>query len=67
MTQNQIQEIARKQAQTKKNGAMFLALAGTVLVMISCYGIIFTNNINYMVVLIVGFLVAMIGFIGSKE
>jgi predicted CDP-diglyceride synthetase/phosphatidate cytidylyltransferase len=67
MTQNQIQEIARKQAQTKKNGAMFLALAGTVLVMIACYGITFTNNINYMVVLIVGFLVAMIGFIGSKE
>jgi predicted CDP-diglyceride synthetase/phosphatidate cytidylyltransferase len=67
MTQNQIQEIARKQAQTKKNGAMFLAIAGTVLVMIACYGITFTNNINYMVVLIVGFLVAMIGFIGSKE
>jgi len=67
MTQNQIQEIARKQAQTKKNGAMFLALAGTVLVMIACYGITFTNNINYMVVLIIGFLVAMIGFIGSKE
>jgi hypothetical protein len=35
--------------------------------MIACYGITFTNNINYMVVLIVGFLVAMIGFIGSKE
>ena len=67
MTQNQIQEIARKQAQTKKNGAMFLALAGTVLVMVACYGITFTNNINYMVVLIVGFIVAMFGFIGSKE
>ena len=67
MTQFQIQEIARKQAQTKKNGASFLAIAGTVLVTIACYGITFTNNIDYAVVLIVGFLVAMIGFIGLKR
>jgi hypothetical protein len=67
MTQNQIQEIARKQAQTKKNGAMFLALAGTVLVLIACYGITFTNNIDYVVVLVFGFIVAMFGFVNSKE
>jgi predicted CDP-diglyceride synthetase/phosphatidate cytidylyltransferase len=66
MTQNQIQEIARKQAKTVKNGAAFLTISGTVLIMIACYGITFTNNIDYAVVLIVGFLVAMIGFIGSK-
>lgn len=67
LNQDQIQEIARKQAQTKKNGATFLSIAGTILVLIACYGITFTNNIDYAVVLIVGFLVAMIGFIGSKE
>ena len=67
LNQDQIQEIARKQAQTKKNGASFLAIAGTVLVMIACYGITFTNNIDYAVVLVFGFLIAMFGFINSKE
>ena len=67
LNQDQIQEIARKQAQTKKNGATFLALAGTALVTIACYGMMFTNNIDYAVVLVFGFIVAMFGFINSKE
>jgi len=67
MTQAQIQEIARKQAQTKKNGAAILAILGTMLVMIACYGMVFTNNIDYVVVLIFGFIVAMFGFVSSKE
>lgn len=67
LTQDQIQEIVRKQAQTKKNGAAVLAILGTILVMIACYGITFTNNIDYAVVLIFGFIVAMFGFINSKE
>lgn len=67
LNQDQIQEIARKQAQTKKNGASFLAIAGTVLVMIACYGITFTNNVDYAVVLVFGFLIAMFGFVNSKE
>jgi hypothetical protein len=67
LTQDQIQEITRKQAQTKKNGASFLAIAGTALVLIACYGITFTNNVDYAVLLVFGFAVAMFGFIGSKE
>jgi len=67
LNQDQIQEIARKQAQTKKNGASFLSIAGTALVLIACYGITFTNNIDYAVILVFGFAVAMFGFIGSKE
>lgn len=67
LSQNQIQEIARKQAQTKKNGAAVLAILGTILVLIACYGITFTNNIDYAVVLVFGFLIAMFGFINSKE
>ena len=67
MTQAQIQEIARKQAQTKKNGAAILAILGTMLVMIACYGMVFTNDIDYVVVLIFGFIVAMFGFVSSKE
>ncbi len=66
LNQNQLQEIARKQAQTKKNGATFLSIAGTILVMIACYGFTFENNIDYMIVLIFGFAVAMIGFTNSK-
>lgn len=67
MTQAQIQEIARKQAQTKKNGAAILAILGTILVMIACYGITFTNDMDYVVVLVFGFIVAMFGFVSSKE
>ena len=67
MTQAQIQEIARKQTQTKKNGAAILAILGTMLVMIACYGITFTNDVDYVVVLIFGFIVAMFGFVSSKE
>jgi hypothetical protein len=58
---------AEKQAKTKKNGASFLSIAGTILVMIACYGITFTNNIDYAVVLVFGFIVAMFGFVSSKE
>jgi hypothetical protein len=58
---------AEKQIKTKKNGASFLTIAGTLLVMIACYGMVFTNNINYVIVLIFGFMVAMFGFINSKE
>jgi hypothetical protein len=58
---------AEKQAKTKKNGASFLSIAGTILVMIACYGITFTNNIDYVVVLVFGFIVAMFGFVNSKE
>jgi hypothetical protein len=67
MTQAQIQEIARKQAQTKKNGAAILAILGTMLVMIACYGMVFTNDMDYVVVLVFGFLIAMFGFVSSKE
>jgi hypothetical protein len=67
LNQDQIQEIVRKQAQTKKNGAAILAILGTILVMIACYGITFTNDMDYVVVLIFGFLIAMFGFVNSKE
>jgi hypothetical protein len=67
MTQDQIQEIARKQAKTKKNGAAILAILGTLLVMVACYGMVSTNDIGYMVFLIFGFIVAMFGFVNSKQ
>lgn len=67
LNQNQLQEIARKQAQTKQNGALILSGLGTTLVAIACYGMMFTNNIDYVVVLIFGFLVAMFGFVSLKE
>lgn len=58
---------AEQQAKTKKNGAAILAILGTMLVMIACYGMVFTNDMDYVVVLVFGFLVAMFGFVNSKE
>jgi hypothetical protein len=58
---------AEKQAKTKKNGATFLTLAGTTLVIVACYGITFTNNVDYAVLLVFGFAVAMFGFMGLKD
>jgi hypothetical protein len=58
---------AEKQAKTKKNGATFLTLAGTILVIVACYGITFTNNVDYAVLLVFGFAVAMFGFMGLKD
>jgi hypothetical protein len=58
---------AEKQVKTKKNGAAILAILGTLLVMVACYGMVFTNDMDYIVVLVFGFLVAMFGFINSKE
>ena len=58
---------AEKQVKTKKNGAAILAILGTLLVMVACYGMVFTNDIDYVVVLVFGFLVAMFGFVNSKE
>ena len=58
---------AEKQIKTKKNGAAILAILGTLLVMVACYGMVFTNDMDYVVVLVFGFLVAMFGFVNSKE
>jgi len=58
---------AEKQVKTKKNGAAILAILGTLLVMVACYGMVFTNDTDYVVVLVFGFLVAMFGFVNSKE
>ena len=58
---------AEQQAKTKKNSAAILAILGTMLVMIACYGMIITNDVDYIIVLVVGFLVAMFGFVNSKE
>jgi hypothetical protein len=58
---------AEQQTKTKKNGAAILAILGTMLVMVACYGMVFTNDVDYVVVLIFGFIVAMFGFVNSKE
>jgi hypothetical protein len=58
---------AEQQAKTKKNGAAILAILGTILVMIACYGITFTNDMDYVVVLVFGFIIAMFGFVNSKQ
>ena len=67
MTQDQIKKIAQRQAELKKEGAIFLSFSGTVIVMASCFGFIDTNNPDCVIGLIFGFAIAMIGFIGLKE
>ena len=67
MTQDQIKKIAQRQAELKKEGAIFLSFSGTVIVMASCFGFIDTNNPDCVIGLIFGFAIAMIGFIGVKK
>jgi hypothetical protein len=58
---------AEKQAKTLKNGVAILAILGTMLVMVACYGMVFTNDTDYVVLLVFGFIVAMFGFVSSKQ
>ena len=67
LNQSQLQEIARKQAQLKTRSAKVLAVAGTTLVTIACYGMLFTNDVDYAIVLVFGFLIAMFGFVSLKQ
>ena len=57
---------AEYQAKVKARSAAVLAIAGTILVLIACYGVMFTNDVDYIIVLVFGFIIAMFGFISSK-
>ena len=66
MTQNQIQEIARKQAQTKKNGASLLVKLGVTLVAIACYGFLYNQDTDWAIILIFGSIVTAYGAFNLK-
>ena len=67
MTQDQIKKVAQRQAELKQEGAMFLACSGSLLVAVSCFAFMDTNNPNCVIGLLFGFGIAMIGFIGLKS
>jgi hypothetical protein len=67
LTQDQIQEIARKQAQTKKNGASLLVKLGVTLVAIACYGFLYNQDTDWAVVLVFGFAVTVYGVVNLDK
>jgi hypothetical protein len=67
LNQDQIQEIARKQAQTKKNGASLLVKLGVTLVVIACYGFLYNQDTDWAIILIFGSIVTAYGVVNLKE
>jgi hypothetical protein len=66
LNQDQIQEIARKQAQTKKNGASLLMKLGVTLVAIACYGFLYNQDTDWAIILIFGSIVTAYGAVNLK-
>ena len=67
LSQNEIKEIARKQAQTKKNGASLLMKLGVTLVAIACYGFLYNQDTDWAVVLVFGFAVTVYGVVNLDK
>ena len=67
LNQDQIQEIARKQAQTKKNSASLLVKLGVTLVVIACYGFLYNQDTDWVIILIFGSIVTAYGAVNLKD
>jgi hypothetical protein len=67
LNQDQIQEIARKQAQTKKNGASLIMKLGVTVTAIACYGFLYNQDIDWVVVLVFGFAVTVYGVVNLDK
>ena len=67
ITKKQLEKIAQEQAQTKKDGAMMLTFMGIILTLIACFGFLDSQDSDYVIVLIFGFIASLFGFVGLKE
>ena len=67
LNQDQIQEIARKQAQTKKNSASLLVKLGVTLVVIACYGFLYNQDTDWVIILIFGSIVTAYGAVNLNK
>jgi hypothetical protein len=67
LNQDQIKEIARKQAQTKKNGASLIMKLGVTVSVIACYGFLYNQDIDWVVVLVFGFAVTVYGVVNLDK
>lgn len=68
MTQNQIKKIAQQQAKMKQDGATFIMLSGMTLVAMSCIAFLNnTVNMDWIVILLFGFIISLFGYVSSKD
>jgi hypothetical protein len=67
LTQDQIKEIARKQAQKKKNGAALIMKIGVTLVIGACYGFLYNQDTDWVVVLVFGAAVTIYGVVNLDK
>ena len=67
LNQDQIQEIARKQAQKKKNGASLIMKLGVTVVAFACYGFLYNQDTDWAVVLVFGFAVTVYGVVNLDK
>jgi hypothetical protein len=67
LNQDQIKEIARKQAQTKKNGASLIMKLGVTVSAIACYGFLYNQDTDWAVVLVFGFAVTVYGVVNLDK
>jgi hypothetical protein len=67
LNQDQIKEIARKQAQTKKNGASLIMKLGVTVVALACYGFLYNQDTDWAVVLVFGFAVTVYGVVNLDK
>ena len=58
---------AEQQAKTKKNSAAMLALLGTALTLVACFGFMNNQDSDWAIVLVFGSIVALYGLINSKQ
>ena len=67
LSQQQIQDIARKQAQKKKNGAALIMKIGVTLVIGACYGFLYNQDTDWAVVLVFGAAVTIYGVVNLDK
>ena len=67
LNQDQIKEIARKQAQTKKNGASLIMKLGVTVSAIACYGFLYNQDTDWAIVLVFGFAVTVYGVVNLDK
>ena len=58
---------AEKQAKTKKNSASLLVKLGVTLVVIACYGFLYNQDTDWVIILIFGSIVTAYGAVNLKD
>ena len=67
LNQDQLQEIIRKQDQVKKKGASLLVKLGVTLVAIACYGFLYNQDTDWVIILVFGSIVTAYGAVNLNK